>query len=366
MRAIFGMLLGLMVWSGAGIYPGFAQTVSIETMAGQMIMVGFRGAGVDSAGVREIRHDMAAGRIGGVMYLGFNVASLGAVKAMNQRFVAASPGLPPLIALDQEGGSIERLTRAVGFTEISSAARIAASMDPDQARQVYSGMARELFELGFNVNFGPVVDLNINPQNPIIGRYGRSYGRDARIVVDYALAFIAAHRNAGVLTTLKHFPGHGSSRGDSHKGFVDITDYWQEEELAPYRALIGTGNADLVMVGHLYHARFAGGAGQQYPASLSPEWIEGVLRQNLGYQGVVISDDLEMGAIRQLYSLRQSVVAAVRAGTDILLFSNTANYRPSLATEILDILLDEARADPDFRARIEQSYQRIAALKARI
>ena len=343
-----------------------AMAATLEEMAGQMILIGFQGNSVDAAGVVAVRADIAAGRIGGVMYLRNNVRSLEVVRNMNSAFLGVAQGLPPLIALDQEGGSIERLTDAVGFREIPSAARVAANQNPEQARQTYSSMALDLAALNFNLNLGPVVDLNLNPDNPIIARFGRSFGADATRVSQYATSFISAHRAAGVLSALKHFPGHGSSRADSHKGFVDITQYWQPEELVPYRNLIGAGMVDMVMSAHLYHEKFSGNSGAQLPASLSPNWITGVLRSQLGYNGVVISDDMEMGAIRQQFSFEDSIVLAVRAGTDILLFSNTARYRPGLAAEIVDVLVSTARADPEFRVRIEESYARIVALKSRL
>ncbi len=359
MRLIFIAMLWLVIG------PGIAVAASLEVMAGQMILVGFRGDGANDAGVKAVQSDIANGRIGGVLYLKTNVASLNAVRDINRGFVAASKGLVPLIALDQEGGSIERLTQAVGFTEIPSAARIASNQSVAGAQQTYFTMARGLAEVGFNVNFGPVVDLNLNPNNPIIARYGRSYGAVPGQVAKYAGSFIDAHHQAGLVTALKHFPGHGSSRSDSHEGFVDISQVWQPQELDPYRILINQGKVDMVMMAHLYHRQFSG-AGAQTPASLSPNWIEGVLRQQLGYDGVVVSDDMEMGAIRAHFSFQQSIIMAVEAGTDILLFSNTANYRSSLGQEIRDILVAKAESDPSFRARIEQSYRRIVGLKARL
>ena len=334
---------------------------SLEQMAGQMIVVGFSGDSVSDKAVVALREEIAAGRLGGVMYLKPNVASLKAVGAMNAAFRAASPDLPPFLTLDQEGGAVERLTEAVGFTELPRAVQVAAANSPEQARRIYGDMAQKVAALGFTVNFGPVVDLNLNPNNQIIAKYGRAFGRTARIVIPYARAFIEGHHAAGLLTSLKHFPGHGSSTADSHEGFVDITESWQETELDPYRVLIGEGLADIVMVGHLIHRDYS-----ELPSSLSPEWITGVLREDLGYDGVVISDDLEMGAIREHFSMRETIIDAVMAGMDVLLFSNTAEPRPSLDDEIRDILVAEAEADPAFRARIEESYRRIVALKARI
>lgn len=343
----------------------FVSAATLEQMAGQMIIVGFEGDGVGDAGVEAVAGELAAGRLGGVMYLKKNVASLAAVREMNAMFRAAAPEPVPFITLDQEGGAVERLTSDVGFVEIPNAATVAARNTPQQAEALYASMANAIAAEGFSVNFGPVADLDINPDNQIIARFGRSFSADPETVTAYDRAFIAAHRQAGLVTALKHFPGHGSSTADSHEGFVDITKSWSAAELEPYRALVAAGMADMVMVGHLYHAGYADGD-EQTPSSLSPRWIEGVLRAELGFDGVVISDDLEMGAIRDHFTLEETVTQAVRAGMDILLFSNTAKYRPGLSREVLSILMDEAAADPSFAARIEESYRRIVDLKARL
>ena len=336
--------------------PALAQT--LEQMAGQMILVGFTGDTADAKGVKALRGEIAAGEIGGVMYLRPNVSSLAEVKAMNEAFRDASPDLPPFITLDQEGGAVERLTAKVGFKEIPNAATVAANNSPEGAGRIYSEMAGSVAELGFTVNFGPVVDLNLNTDNLIIAKYGRAFGTTAKKVIPYAEAFIEAHHKAGLLTALKHFPGHGSSTADSHEGFVDITNTWLPTELLPYKALIGAGLADFVMIGHLIHTGYS-----DLPSSLAPEWITDVLRDELGFDGVVISDDLEMGAIREHFDLEETVTRAVRAGMDVLLFSNTADPRPSLGDEIRAILVAEAGKDPAFRARIEESYARIVKLK---
>jgi beta-N-acetylhexosaminidase len=334
-------------------------------MAGQMIIVGFQGDDVSDKSVKAVAVEIASGGLGGVMYLKPNVKSLDAVKAMNQLFRASSPDLPPFITLDQEGGAVERLTKAVGFEELPNAATVAANDSPAEAEALYAAMARKVAALGFSVNFGPVADLNVNPDNQVIAKFGRAYGKSGDTVAAYDEAFIEAHHEAGLITSLKHFPGHGSSTADSHEGFVDISNTWSAAELEPYKILFGDGYADMVMVGHLYHKDYAG-QGTKLPASLSPEWITGVLRDQLGFKGVVVSDDLEMGAIRKIYDLHDTVVQAVNAGTDVLLFSNTAAPSGGLADQIRGILVAEAQADPAFRARIEASYARILALKARI
>lgn len=344
-----------------------ALAQSLADMAGQMVMVGFAGKSADDKGVLAVRDDLAAGRIGGVMFLRRNVGDRQSVRAINAELAAAAPkGLPALISLDQEGGRITRLTPAVGFVETPTAASLGRGGDLDVASRDYGAMARSLHDWGFNLNFGPVVDLNLNPDNPIIARYNRAYGADPALVAAFGARFVEAHRLSGVLTALKHFPGHGSSLGDTHEGFVDVTGRWQPVELEPYRALIAAGLVDMVMVSHLYHADFATPGEPELPASLSPVWISDVLRGKLGFRGVVVTDDLEMGAVRSHFGLRDRIVRAVLAGNDILLFSNTAAYRSEIGAQIQRILVESAEADPRVKARIVESYQRIVALKARL
>ncbi len=343
-----------------------AQAVTLEQMAGQMIMVGFQGNKPSDQSIIELSEMIGQGRIGGIMYLKTNISSLDNVKAMNEGFLSMGSSLPPFIAIDQEGGSIERLTRSVGFREIQSAHEIARGQSVASAKRIYGAMARDLAALKFNLNLAPVVDLNINKNNPIIARYGRSFSSDANKVIAYATAFIQGHRSANILTTLKHFPGHGSSKEDSHVGFVDISKVWQIKELEPYRVMVRENMVDMIMVAHLFHQKFSTEAGQQLPATLSPNWITGVLRKEIGYQGVIISDDLEMAAIRDNFTFKETIIRAISAGTDILLFSNTANYRISLADEVRAIIVEEAKVNPNFRAQVEVSFARIRALKNKI
>ncbi len=367
-------------------HPVSAET--IEKMAGQMILTGFQGDSVDDESVLALAEDIRNGRVGGVMYLKQNIKDFDSVTAINRLFMSANPDLPPFISVDQEGGAVQRLTPAVGFPDTPSAEEMVAeygkspsALSQDQLTtflqdinepvtfsgplQVYERMAQNLEKWGFNVNFGPVVDLNINPGNPIIAKYGRAYGDDAITVSTYAFAFIDAHHKYGVLTALKHFPGHGSSTGDTHEGFVDITNTWQEAEFGTFRRVISSAKADFVMVGHLYNAQHSGPA-DGLPASLSRFWITEELRGKLKYDGVVITDDLEMAAVRKLLPIGERVRQAVRAGVDVLLFSNTAKPRATLAAEVQAILVEEAERDPAFAALIKRSYERIVEVKKRL
>jgi beta-N-acetylhexosaminidase len=363
MAVTFAARMGL-VLVAIGLTVGLARAATLEQMAGQMILVGFVGTGPADPGVKAVIADLRAGGVGGVMVLKTNLGSAAKIKALTGALrTATDGGPPPFIAIDQEGGAVARLGANTGFPQLPNAETEARTRSVDEARSDYAAMAEGLAQFGFNLNFAPVLDLKLNPDNPVIARFGRSFSRDAGVVTDYARALIEAHRLAGVLTALKHFPGHGSSTADSHEGIADITATWRETELAPYRQLINEDMADMVMIGHLVHFGLDP-SGQ--PASLSGPVISGLLRDTLGFPGVVISDDLEMGAIRKSHTLEETVVAAVEAGTDILLFSNTLKPRASLADEVRAILVNEAEANPDFRARIEASYARIMALKDRL
>ncbi|MBN9222425.1 MAG: glycoside hydrolase family 3 protein [Mesorhizobium sp.] len=336
---------------------------SLRTMIGQMILVGFTGTSVDAAPVVAVRQKIANGSIGGVMYLSDNVSDRSHVAAMNTAFAAANSTLPPFISVDEEGGAIARLTAGNGFHEVPAAVNVARNLSPRGAYELYSGLATELHEWGFNLNFGPVVDLNVNPANPIIGKLGRSFSGNPELVAQYGAAFVRAHRDAGIITTLKHFPGHGSSSTDSHKGLADVSGTWSRRELVPFRKLINAGYADSVMVGHLYDKSLQKGEAVG-PASLSSAIVNGLLRKQLGFAGVVLSDDLQMGAVEKSYSFTAAVVRAVEAGDDILIFSNHKNPDAELPEKVIDILMAEAHRNPVVAANIVKSFAKISALKA--
>ncbi len=341
-----------------------AADVSLEAMIGQMIMVGFVGTGPGDPWPETLVGQIAGGEVGGVLFLKRNVTDRQSVRALNAAFLAAGGATPPLLAVDQEGGIVQRLTAGAGFAERPSARDVARTETPAEATETYAGMARDLRDWGFNLNLGPVVDIDVNPANPIIGALGRSFSADPETVAQYAAAFVAGHRRAGVLTALKHFPGHGSSRDDSHKGFVDITATWSPVELVPYRRLIAEGLADMVMPGHLYLEQMTDPGGMR-PASLS-RTAQDVLRTDLGFAGVIISDDMEMQAIEADYTLEEAAVDAIRAGTNILIYSNYAHQRPDLPRELAAILVRRASEDTELRRLIADSYRRIMALKAGI
>ena len=338
----------------------------LDTMIGQMLMFGFAGTEPNQKGPQAIARQLCDGTIGGVIVLGHNVKSAAQVKRLTALFKGAGAAITPLIAVDQEGGKVQRLGARQGYRAIPRAATVAAKLTPEQAFQVYLKAASQVRAAGFNVNLAPVVDVNVNLKNPIIGRLGRSFGREPETVIAYARMFIAAHHRRGILTALKHFPGHGSSRRDSHKGFVDISRTWQRErELAPFLALANDqATGDMVMSGHLYHRDLAPEARE--PATLSRQAINGVLRSEMGYQGVVITDDLEMGAIRNNFGFRETIIKAVRAGNDILLISNSAKPDREMPAKVIAIIKQAVTSGALSMDAIEKAFERIRALKQKL
>jgi beta-N-acetylhexosaminidase len=206
--------------------------------------------------------------------------------------------------------------------------------------------------------------VGYNPANPVIVGTGRAFAADPARVTAHARAYLAGMHAAGVLTALKHFPGHGSSFADSHLGFVDVSDTARPElELAPYRALMAEGVVDSVMTAHVFNRRLD----RRNPATLSRATIGELLRRRLGWTGVVVSDDLRMGAIEQHYGLDEAVVLALRAGVDVLLIADDrlpeGRSASALAREAIRGALQSGRLAPE---TVERALARIDTLRARL
>lgn len=333
---------------------------SLEAKIGQMIMVGFSGRYPDFNS--DIVQDVADGVVGSVVLFGRNVESPDQLQSLTTTLHGVSPQ-PLLIGIDQEGGWVNRLPRSFGISSNFSAQYLGGQNDLALTANQSASTAAELAKLGINLNLAPVVDVNTNPNNPIIGRYERSYSADPAIVAEHARTVIDAHRPHRVLCTLKHFPGHGSSQGDTHYGFVDVTNSWSVIELAPYATLIGAQQCDLIMTAHIFNATLD----PEHPATLSHKVITGLLRQQLGYNGVVISDDMQMGAIAKQYDLETAIGLAINAGVDIIAFSNNIAFRRGAGGRRLhEIIRGLVQANVIPQARIEESHQRIMRLKQKL
>ncbi|KAF5052092.1 Beta-hexosaminidase [anaerobic digester metagenome] len=347
--------------------PAFAGEGRPEfrAMLGQMLLVGFRGAELSDED--SILRDIREHNLGGVILfdrdvqlktVGRNIQSPAQVRALTARLQAAAR-TPLFIAVDQEGGRVRRLREEAGFP-FSPSARAMGQGTPDETRQEGERAGRLLADLGINLDFAPVADVDVNPASPAIGALERSFSADPETVAAHAVAFSRGLLSHGVLPCLKHFPGHGSAMADSHLGLTDISRTWSPAELIPYERLIPLGASPLVMCGHLFLERFDA----DHPATLSPAVLTGLLRERLGFTGVIVSDDMQMRAITAHYGLEEAVLRAVEAGVDILVFGNNLDYDPDIVSKAVDILVRGVDTGRLSRQRIEASFDRISKAKA--
>lgn len=341
-------------------------TPTLEQMIGRMLIVGFRGTEV--TGSSKIIQDINQYNIGGVILFDYDVPSKSFPRniLIPQQLKILTEDLRELtrsdlfIAVDAEGGYVNRLKEEYGFIEIKSAAKMGEGSPGDTFLEA-SRLGKELDSLGINLNFAPVVDVNINKDNPVIGGLERSFSDDPQKVFEHAAAFIDAMHKYNVAASLKHFPGHGSSSGDSHLGLTDITmTYNEEAELFPYKKLIEDGRADIIMTAHIMNTDID----PESPATLSPVFLKDILRDRLNYDGVIISDDMQMGAITAQFRFDEAIIKAVNAGCDLLIFSNNGfEYDEDIARKAAGAIKEAVDEGKIKETRITGSYNRIRELK---
>ncbi len=369
-----GLALAMQALAGrawAAPYEGQTAATKQETLdykIAQMLMIGFSGSALNSA--NPIVRDVRDRGVGGVFLMDYNgsaysnITSPAQLKTLTSGLQDLASGwpLPLLIAVDQEGGQVARLKTRYGFPATVSQQYLGSRNDLATTRSYARSTARTLASHGINLNFAPVVDVNTNPYNPIIGSKGRSFSSNPGTVAEHSLEVIKAHREQGVFCTLKHFPGHGSSTADSHLGFVDVTRTWSEKELQPYRQIIGAGECDVVMTAHIFNSRLD----PNHPATLSYRTITNLLREQLGFWGVVVSDDMQMRAISSHYSLQQALGLSISAGVDMITMSPARAFQADLASRAIDIVKGFVTSGAISETRIEESYTRIKRLKERL
>ncbi len=254
------------------------------------------------------------------------------------------------VFIDQEGGKVQRYFGAYGA--YPSAEEI-SHMQEDKAAEIYNTMAEELSGIGVNVNCAPVVDLNVNQDCPIIAKFGRSYGKDAETVHKCASILVRQHKKYDVMCVYKHFPGHGSSREDSHLGFTDISDTWIDDELLPYKYAIIEELPEMIMTSHVFNRSID----SDLPISLSPT-VKTMLRAEMGYRNIVITDDLDMKSISEFYNLNDIFDLTIENTTDFILFSNFWHFKselPGIYAEYLQGIVQ----DRNKVGLIEKSIMRI-------
>lgn len=296
--------------------------------------------------------------VGGFMYLQGNLVSYDQAKTMLsnvQKYSMARLGLPAFLSVDEEGGTVTRISRTGRFDvpDIVSMSEIGKTGDAESARQTGTVIGGYLSDLGFNVDFAPVADVLSNPENTVVKF--RSFGDDPQLVADMSLALAAGLKEQGIISTFKHFPGHGATAGDTHAGYAyteKSLEQLQQCELIPFKRAIEQ-NAGFIMVGHISLPNVTG---DDTPASLSPVIIEGVLRGQMGYDGVVVTDAMNMGAIVQQYSSSEAAVKALLAGVDIILM-------PRDFREAYQGVIDAVNSGTLPLERIDQSLRRILTVK---
>lgn len=343
--------------------PGLSQaTDSLDIKIGQMILIGFPGQKVDN----QVLQEVAAGKVGSIIIFEKNIPaknSFIALKSIVWTYQQAAP-IPLFICIDQEGGKVNRLKDKYGFPRSITAEAMANSPNLDSVRFYGEATASTLAGLGINMNFAPVVDLASNPNNPIISKYGRAFSADPQIVTNMARELVIRHRQFGVLTALKHFPGHGSSRDDTHMGIADVTQTWSEQELIPYKVLIDSGYADAVMTSHIVNKKLDPDG---HPGTLSDNILTGILRGRLNFDGVVFTDDMQMSAITKHYGLEEAIRMAIQAGVDVMTFSNNISGSDERTVDkvhqIIRKMVDNGVIS---EKRIDESYKRVLHLKQRL
>lgn len=346
-----------------GAFEIGAQTIdSLEIKIGQMLLIGFPKAEVDPEVLREIER----GKVGSIIIFEKNIPprnSFVGLKRITWTYQQAAP-IPLFICIDQEGGRVNRLKDKYGFPRSITAAAMGEANSLDSVRFYSEATAATLAGLGINVNFAPVVDLASNPNNPIIAKYGRAFSANEDSVSLLAKEFVRAHRKFNVLTSLKHFPGHGSSKADTHLGIADVTNTWESRELKPYQMLIDSGYADAVMTSHIVNKKLDPDGN---PGTLSNEILDGILRKKLRFDGVVFTDDMQMHAITKHYGLEDAIRLAILAGVDVMTFSNNISGSDERTVDkVHSIILEMVKSGVITEARIDESFDRIMKAKKQL
>lgn len=351
---------------------------SLRDKIGQMLLIGFDGLQVtaDSFIVKEM-YDFG---IGGVILFDYdfksknfekNIANKQQLCKLNcdlqyfNTLASQQKGrnyLPLLVSVDYEGGSVNRLKSNYGFPETIPASLV-AKLGDEKANEVTTVMAETLSELGFNLNFAPVLDVAVNLDNPILAKLGRCFSSDPKEVAHFGRIYTEAFLKNNIGPVFKHFPGHGSSNDDSHLGMVDVTDTWQPEELLPYELLFKAFDSSktMIMTAHIVNRQLEPSG---LAATLSYKILTKLLRHKLKFEGVVISDDMQMKAISDHYGLEQSLVLAINAGVDMFIFGNQLSLEAADCGKILNIIEDNVAKGVIKLERINEAYARILAFKS--
>ena len=337
----------------------------------RMLLVGFTGNTINSQSdaARYVR-DL---HVGGIILFDLDLTG---TKKLGSRNVTSKEQLtqltsdlqsyadePLIIAADQEGGLVCRLKTQYGFKPTVNALYLGTTDNRDTTMFYAQQIAQELSQCGVTLNLAPVLDVHLD-NNPHLGHYKRCFSTDVDVITRHAAWMIDAHHSQGVLCAAKHFPGQGNATGDSHMELVDVTNQWTPQELEPYKRLIAQNKIDVVMTAHIYNHQLD----PDYPATLSSKTIGGVLRDQLGFDGVVVSDDMYMEGILSQHSVPEAFALAINAGVDLLLVGNNIDtgFEANRPFQLVDMIVDLVKTGRVSYERIHQSSERIKRLKAKI
>ncbi|WP_245601850.1 glycoside hydrolase family 3 N-terminal domain-containing protein [Hamadaea tsunoensis] len=345
--------------------PTTIDEAAVRRKVASLLVVGFRGqsVGPDDWIVKAIREQ----NIGGVILFDTdqltggprNISSPAQVTKLVASLRAAAGGRPLIVSIDQEGGRIARLNPSNGFPASQSQAEVGAINQAAHTRSWAQGMVTSMKSVGVTMNYAPVVDLNVNPANPAIGKLGRSFSADPSVVVANATEEIGVHRAAHIQTSIKHFPGFGSAAGNTDFDVVDVTDSWHRSELVPFQRLIAAGTADSVLVAHLLNRQLD----PDKPMSLSRKVVTDLLRGQLGWQGPVVSDDMQAAGITARFGAAEAFTLAVQAGVDLLVYANQQVYDAKVVEETLATAVARVRSGDLTMAQIDAAVSQVDKLR---
>ena len=326
------------------------MTMSLDEKIGQMIFAGITGTTMDT----NTKNLLTKYKVGGIIFYKDNLIDpTQAVQLLNQMKSESDQKVPLLLGVDQEGGRVTRLPG--GLINFPTNKEIGAINNSQFSYHVGTMLGKELKEFGFNLDFAPVLDINSNPNNPVIG--DRSYGNNSEIVSKLGIQTFKGIQSQNIIPTIKHFPGHGDTSVDSHLELPIVNKSLQqlkELELIPFEQAINSG-ADVVMVAHILLPKLDAA----FPSSMSKNIITGILRKQLDYSGVVITDDMTMKAIIDHYSIGRAAVESVKAGSDIILVGHDYNN----IVETISSLKIAVQKGEITEQRINESVSRILKLK---
>lgn len=329
------------------------KAMSIEEKIGQMVTVGIEGYTLDDNSRKLIEEY----NVGGIILFGKNVDSSNQLLSLINSLKEANSKnrIPLFISVDEEGGRVSRMPKEI--KKLPTSKRIGQMNNKELSYKIGTILAEELNMFGFNMDFAPVLDINSNPKNPVIG--DRAYGAELEIVRDLGIETMKGIQSGGIISVIKHFPGHGDTSVDSHIGLPTIEhdiERLNSLELVPFKDAIKNG-ADTIMVAHILLSKID----PDYPSSLSKTIITDILREQLGFNGVVISDDMTMGAIVENYEIGNAAIKAINAGSDIVLVAHGLDNSLAVINSIKEAVANGIISEE----RLNESVYRILSLKQR-